>query len=263
MKIKINESEIYMITIPEEVNANQLFTIISRLNTIGKLIGRDPMSMPVPINNISTKRHYKPRDALTSSNFFSFIQSREEALKVLIIHYHGTATQKYELAKKYGRKWTAIMKRFAYTKAKWNIQPKEVGLTDFKGRGRTLATDPYFTLPPNILKELMQMPNVIKERIVTKGPEVNGAQTSRLHKRKLPSTVRTFNTNREEALDVVKTHYFGTEQEKEEIANRYKARWEVLAGGMHALIKRWNFTPEEVGLAQFPTREHKRVHPLK
>jgi hypothetical protein len=63
---------------------------------------------------------------------------------------------------------------------------------------------------------------------------------------------------REDAIKVMKTHYFGTKQEKESLANQKGApSWNYIVKSIHNLKKRYNIRPQEIGLSEFPTRKNR------
>jgi len=127
MKIKINEKETYVIDLEndEELTGEQFLGLLERLNSIRKLLERDFF---IQIGNIKKKVYRKKGVAR------AFNRSREEALKVLKIHYHGSKEDKSILGEIYNSEWGELSKGFSAMKKRWDIAPDEVGLIAFPKR---------------------------------------------------------------------------------------------------------------------------------
>jgi rubredoxin len=66
--------------------------------------------------------------------------------------------------------------------------------------------------------------------------------------------------NREEVINLIKTHYFGTSEEKEIFAKSkgQDITWTHMLKCINNLKKRYNIRPEEIGLKEFPTLRNRR-----
>lgn len=125
MKITINENESYDINFPELVSKEEFFAIKLRLDTIVKLLGKDPLlqltkEMPKTpsVRNPHAPIEQRPWD-----------QSRKNAIELVRVHYFGIDEEKQAYEKISGRVWRDIYKRVSGLKERWNIQPKDIGLT--------------------------------------------------------------------------------------------------------------------------------------
>jgi len=135
MKIKINKNEFYTIDFEEEVTTQQFIELIDRLNTIRRLLIKDPF-----IGVLSQQSNGKRTYIRTVKRGIKrkFICDRNEAVRVLRIHYHGSYKDKKAISKEYQQDWTNIAKSLPNVRKKWNIKPDEVGLIAFPryGQGR-------------------------------------------------------------------------------------------------------------------------------
>ena len=64
---------------------------------------------------------------------------------------------------------------------------------------------------------------------------------------------------REDIINALKIHYFGSKAEKMEFAKDKETSWSNINKSFHGLRKRFNISPQEVGLQEFPF--HKQGRP--
>lgn len=129
MKVRINENETYELKIPdEEVSPQQLFGILSRLQNIGKLLNREAMF---------GGNHYKTRKSGSGRlGKVIWTKDRDEAVKLLKLHYTGTRAEKEAYAKLHNIEWKVLVNRTFSFRKKWDIKPREVGIKQFMSRGQ-------------------------------------------------------------------------------------------------------------------------------
>lgn len=60
--------------------------------------------------------------------------------------------------------------------------------------------------------------------------------------------------NRDKAVELVKLHYFGEKEKKEQIARSNNISWYDIVKSLHNLKKRFDIKPQEIGLREFPPR---------
>jgi len=239
MKIKINDKETYCIDLEfDELSAQEFCELLERLNNIRRLLGKDLFAQ---MNQI--QRTSRPRSYNITGTSRKFNEDRNEAIRVLRIHYHGSRQDKEKLAKEYNRLWDVIIKGLPYCKAKWKILPAEVGLKAFptKGTGSTSVNNLRIE-NFDISKEVASLSKVLNEEDV-----------KRSYRKRKTARKRKFSSIRDEALRILRIHYHGKKEHKEAIAKEYSTEWIELSKGFSNVRKRWNIAPDEVGLIEFPS----------
>ncbi len=73
--------------------------------------------------------------------------------------------------------------------------------------------------------------------------------TPKIEKEKFDTSWRS---DRDTVVRVIKTHYHGTPEEKEELSKEIKTDWVNAVGAVWALRKRHNVQPNEVGMLRWP-----------
>lgn len=135
MIIQINEYESYNIAIPEKVTPSQFFEFKSRLDTIAKLIGKDPLlniASAIPTIKSTSKR---PRGTPPTDRFW--FQNRENAVRVLKNYYKLSGYQKEQYGYENGVTKTVLKNDMILIKAKYSISPEEVGLISYPTSGNS------------------------------------------------------------------------------------------------------------------------------
>lgn len=64
--------------------------------------------------------------------------------------------------------------------------------------------------------------------------------------------------DRNEVLNAVKIHYFGTDEEKNQFAEMKNTTWMNVMKAINNLRRRFNVKPQEVGLEEFPNKRGKK-----
>jgi hypothetical protein len=129
MKISINESESYEFKMPEgDVSIQQLSGIVSRLQSVLKMVSKNPM-----IEGIREKRKYNVSGTRIKQ---IWTKDRDEAVKLLKLHYTGTKEEKLAYAKLHNVEWKLLVNRTFRFRKKWDIKPKELGIKQFMPRGQ-------------------------------------------------------------------------------------------------------------------------------
>jgi len=144
-------------------------------------------------------------------------KDRKETLKLIKLHYTASLDEKRAYAKEHNIAWEVLCSRIWGLRKKWNVKPKEVGLKTFMPRGH-----------------------------------FQPKRKSVVHKTR---TSRPFTKSRELALQIVHTHYWGTDEQKQAIATQYNIEWEKLMRSVTYLTQKWKMTPQEVGLKAFPNKQ--------
>ena len=160
MKVQINKEEIYEIKLPESVTTKeQLDYVINRLQQISKLSDEQeqPFSVeqindngnhPINLRNhlnyptiipIRKNGNYNPYDGFSNKKYarHTFFDTREKAIYILQLHYHGTQEQRMRIIEKMNIKggWNEFSKGFWGIRHKYNMQPKELGLIRIPQKG--------------------------------------------------------------------------------------------------------------------------------
>lgn len=137
MKIKINEEETYENS-KEEYTIEELSSLIDNLKEISetpvltkkKKAGRPKLDEPTqggfPVLSPRVKK--KRRKQMVRWD------DRDEVLKALRIHYHGTKGEKLAYARDKGMDWNQLMKGFSGLKKRYNVTPQEIGLQTYPSR---------------------------------------------------------------------------------------------------------------------------------
>jgi hypothetical protein len=73
--------------------------------------------------------------------------------------------------------------------------------------------------------------------------------------RKERKNARPFTKSREIALQVLHTHYWGTKEQKEEIAKQLNMTWENINKAIYYITKKWKIQSQEIGMKAFPVRK--------
>jgi len=60
---------------------------------------------------------------------------------------------------------------------------------------------------------------------------------------------------RVDVIKALKIHYFGTRAEKMQFAEYKKGSWETITKAIHVLRKKFNISPQEVGLQKYPVNK--------
>lgn len=194
MKIKINNQESYEVAVAEEYTATGFVEFSERINKIAKVISETtetdtiPISKmgkpsnPLPIVGISCKhcgstnlnrdgkakgdprQRYACKDC--GRKFKEGIKpkergkakfkwkDRDEVIRVLRMHYTGTKAEKQAYANSKGAEWNIITKSFSNLRKRYNVQPAEIGLTDFPN----LKTKGLPSIPNFIPQQTMPTP---------------------------------------------------------------------------------------------------------
>jgi hypothetical protein len=136
MKIIINELETYEIKIPNEVNAKDFMKLLTSFDNVVKLIKfniiREEFSKNP--NYKEDKRHYIKRPGI-KSNTRIWCDTKEKTLDLFQYAYHGTKEDRLRIVEITNTPWNEIVKGFYGLKVRWNIQPQEVGLNFWRGKG--------------------------------------------------------------------------------------------------------------------------------
>jgi hypothetical protein len=139
MKIKFSDDVEINVNIREEYNSQEFAELLSKLHSIQKMLGRDLLSMSGgigikkkgrpssnPVNNIARiKRAMKRRD---------WCNTREKAIDVIKMHYHGTKEEKTKWSQKNNVIWNDAVKSMYALKNRYNIQASEVDMKRFPVR---------------------------------------------------------------------------------------------------------------------------------
>jgi hypothetical protein len=216
LQIRINEYETYLINSPNEneLSIQEATIFVDRLHKIIKAIGKDEIMEGIA--KPREKRHYK-----VGSGKAIWSKDRNEAIKLLKLHYTASLDEKRAYAKEHNAEWDNLCARLWSLRKKWNIKPQEVGIKEFYKRG-----------------------------------EFQPAFKKNNHKVYDKSNPRPFTKDREIALKVLYTHFWGTDEQKQAIANQYGVSWEKITKSITILRQKWKIEPKEVGLKEFPSRHN-------
>jgi hypothetical protein len=69
------------------------------------------------------------------------------------------------------------------------------------------------------------------------------------------ANMRPFTKNRGTALQIIHTHYWGSDEQKEAIAKQMDMSWYSITKALSGFRKKWNVKPEEVELKEFPNKQ--------
>lgn len=130
MKIKINEFETYNINISEEYTPQEFRELMSRLQYIEKLVGKDPLIKAAMENPSSLNDYTKPRDR-------PWNQSRESAIRYMKEYYASNKIQKEKVVAENNVPSTMYRQDMGTLRARYSIQPNEIGLIEFPGVGQS------------------------------------------------------------------------------------------------------------------------------
>ena len=139
MKIIINESETYEIKIPNEVNAKDFMKLLTSFDNVVKLIKfniiREEFRKNPNYKNevIGTARIYTKHKL--KSNTRVWCDTREKTLDLMQYAYHGTKEDRLRVVEITGIPWNEIVKGFNGLKRRYNMQPQEIGLNFWRGKG--------------------------------------------------------------------------------------------------------------------------------
>jgi hypothetical protein len=227
MKIKINSDETYEIKLPNEteISIQEASMFASRLLKIVKAIGKDEIMEGI----IETKQK-RSYNLIGNNNSKIWTKDRNETIKLLKLHYHASLDEKRAYAREYNIDWATLSNKFSALKKKWNIQPQEVGLKNWYKRGE---------YQPLRMEKTQNYPTAFFENSIK-------------HNKRNPYP---FSKNRELALQVIHTHFWGTNEQKQAIANQFKVEWEKIAGLITILRRKFDIKPQEVELKEFPNKQ--------
>jgi len=139
MKIKINNQETYDIAVAEEYSVTDFIEFSERINKIANIISLNAVkdtelkhSIAPKTTKLKTTKIQKTKvKKVKKVKGKRLWETREEALKVLRLHYHGTKDVKNAYANLVGKEWNSITKAFSNLIKRYNIQPSEIGLSSF------------------------------------------------------------------------------------------------------------------------------------
>jgi hypothetical protein len=198
--VEINEYENYNIRLLKKYKPHQFLELVDRFIGISKIIQKanpfpgNPNTLISPAstvsnidnlvnslnvldNNQSTKvtlnKNGTPRKKYTKLGFIRkpyrkhrtnlrvWIDTREKAIDVMMLHYNLKTPQKEQLAKLLNESYANMSKSYRNLKLRYDIKPEEIGLTKFpenkKGK-RDLQRLPNFkpTVKTDYYKELVK-----------------------------------------------------------------------------------------------------------
>jgi hypothetical protein len=93
----------------------------------------------------------------------------------------------------------------------------------------------------------------IKEGSIEKRKYIKTKVGNRTYSR---ANMRPFTKNREIALQLIHTHYWGSDEQKEALAKQLNISWYNIMKAMSGFRKKWNVKPEEVELKAFPNKQN-------
>lgn len=154
MKIKINEDISYDIQLAEVIESSeQLEDLIEKLMNVRKFVllmkKKSEPSELIPVlrgdnddsnsskdlteveMNEEEKRGYT---SFKDTDSEEYKKGREQMVRILRTHYHGSKIEKNALAKELGKDWTEVVKRIYIHRTRYNIQPSEVELSRFPSK---------------------------------------------------------------------------------------------------------------------------------
>jgi hypothetical protein len=224
MKIKINQNETYEISLPNEIEISiqEASIFATRLLKIVKAIGKDEIMEGM--TEIAQKRSY---NLAGNSKSKIWIKDRDETIKLLKLHYHASLDEKRAYANEYNTNWETLCNKLSALKERWNIQPQEVGLERWYKRGEFQP---------------------LRTEKINSTQSINPVSYSK-------GNPFPFSKNRELALQVIHTYFWGTDEQKQAIVNQFKVKWEKIAGIITILRRKFDIKPQEVELKEFPNKQ--------
>lgn len=134
MKIKLTESEIYEIQIPEIINGQDLNILANRLTRIARLFDKDILLehaqgklSEIPNNPASPKRQYSFKNRP--------VRTRENMIPLIKAYYFRDKKLTEKECLKLGYKPSAIPTNIKDWKIKYSITPKDLGMIRFPHPG--------------------------------------------------------------------------------------------------------------------------------
>jgi hypothetical protein len=142
MKVKINDEETYEINLKDEYSREEFASLLEKLDKISNLIqtpafltnkkkkaGRPKLEKPTQSLPASI-----PKKSRKKSKVRVRWDNRDEVLKALNIHYNGTKEDKQAYAREKGIDWDKLIKGFSGLRKRYNVKPKELGISKFPTR---------------------------------------------------------------------------------------------------------------------------------
>jgi hypothetical protein len=237
MKIKINEFENHNIEFPDEIDGNRFASLIfDRLVPLAKFIQKDDF-LDVPKKPIKEIIVNKSKPTLKRS------ATREEIIHILKVHYSPLPKEKKKeiYAKFEGiSPHTLIYNHERYMQSR-KITPQEVGLKKMPNQTEYFHLE-NFRLSNNPDYSLMEI------------PKVNIQEDTKVPEKKYRESLQKRKPTREEVVEILKIYYSGkSRQEKEKLWEKYKdVNPKTYYNGAKKTSKRFNITPQEVGMIKFP-----------
>lgn len=145
MKIQINENESYEIEMPSEVNADELIKIILSLDNVMKLIRINVVNNKPKL--LLDENGERKKRKISVNRWWC--NKKEKVIDLMQYAYHGTLEDKKRIEIICKNNWTTICKGFNSFKSRFEIQPQEIGLTQW---GTIYANGNNFKIPNWIIK---------------------------------------------------------------------------------------------------------------
>jgi hypothetical protein len=139
-KILITDKESYTVDLPESMTIDDLNAVLFRLNNISKVFSKDIFKIATTMesngNKITKeKRSYKPRQIKNEGTSVIY-NTRDKAIELIKLFYHGTQEQTENFCKKYDLDSTYLSNKIWNIREKrYKIEPQEVGLIRYMNKG--------------------------------------------------------------------------------------------------------------------------------
>jgi hypothetical protein len=172
MKIKLNDKEYFNIELDDEIDLDELNGILFRLNNVSKIFSKDVFKISKHSDN--SNNNHNTDNNLTATgrpkikykrknehNFRNPVNTKEKTIELLKLHYYGTDEEKEKFIKNinFYSDWTIFSKRFFNLRKKFNIQPSEIGLNSYPGKGHIINKENHmiknyeYKYNPDIFKQ--------------------------------------------------------------------------------------------------------------
>jgi len=134
MKLRLSATEYMMIDIPQEVNKQEFYGLIKRMNKYQKFF-TDGDVFSLKEEKEVTKEGTKEAPSNKSSKVFTRTQiypiliDKEKSKKELRTYYTTTIQGRHDRAKELGITFKDYGIKMNYLKKKWKFTPKEIGVS--------------------------------------------------------------------------------------------------------------------------------------
>jgi len=137
LEVKLSDGELYELELPNPINLKEIPNVVAKLNKLSKLVPDETYDETDETNETNgnvIKKFKKPHYGGRGKTRL-WCNTREKAIAVMCLSFHGTRKEKDTFAKNNNILWLEVVKAFHNLRIRYNIKPHEIGLKVFLKRG--------------------------------------------------------------------------------------------------------------------------------